>query len=122
MLTLVAGVNLVRAAMKVALGVDPGLPSPLPTRGVGYYLEYQPPTAARRVVSMTGLETLRGRPGVEEVTVHHGPGAALDPMDGSSNQVVTMLGLADDHQGVIDMNEHLYRDVKVEYEYDTPTE
>jgi biotin carboxylase len=122
MLKLAAGLDFPQAAMRVALGVDPDLPAPVSTRGVGYYLELQPPTAARRIRSIAGLETLRARPGVAEVTLEHEPGAALDPTDGSSNQVLTLLGLANDHQGVIDMNEHMYRDVQVEYEYDTSAE
>jgi len=119
MMSLVAGVDLIKAAMQIALGLDPGLPALPATHGVAYYVALQPPADARRIVAIDGVERLSSLPGVKRVNIKQKLGAELNPADGTSNMILVVLGLAPDHQGFLDVSEQVNRDVQVEYEYAT---
>jgi biotin carboxylase len=119
MMELVAGVDLVKAAMELALGIDPGLPALPPTEGVAYYITLQPPTDARRILAIDGVDEVRALPGVERMTLKQQLGAELDPANGTTNMILSVLGLAPDHRGFRVMSERVSHDVQVEYEYAT---
>ena len=101
MLRLAGGVDVMRATMRAALGLAPGVLSLPACRGVAYRFFYQPPSCARRLESIAGLDELRRLPGVDSVSLHHPPGTEIDARHGTRTYLFAVAGLAADHAGVV---------------------
>ncbi len=116
MLRLVAGVDLVQATIRAALGRPAGVDDLPETDGVGYRFFYQPPQSARRIVSIDGLDRLRLLPGVESVYLHHPPGTELDARHGTRTYLFAVVGKAADHRGVAAVDEFLRTEIRAVYD------
>ncbi len=99
MLADVAGVDLLAVAMRLALGLDPGVGRMPATTGVAFVLYLQAPSGMSRVESVEGLEAIRALEGVAEVELRRGPGQAVDWREGNHGHVASVRGTArgDDH-------------------------
>jgi biotin carboxylase len=116
MLALASGVQLVRLALRGALGSQPGLVGPVPTDGVAYRFFGQPPPGARRLRAIEGLDQVKQLPGVDRVDVHWGPGTMLDSSHGTRTYLYAVVGRAEDHAGVAAIDDFLRTRVTVEYD------
>ena len=115
MLRLAAGADMMRATMRAALGLAPGV-APLPVcQGVAWRFFFQPPTSARRLESIEGLDELRRRPGIDSVYLHHPPGTEIDARDGTRAYLFAVVGLADDHAGVVAADAFLQTGITARY-------
>ncbi len=121
MMQLTSDVDLIRQVMRVALHMDPAVPAMPATTGVAYRFFYQPPTSARRLISIEGIDALRRLPGVKSVVIHHNPGAELDAAHGTRTYLFAVVGHADDHAGVAAMHERMGREIVALYEHDHGT-
>lgn len=91
------GVDPRRLAFEVALGREPAIPAKPAIDGVAYLLCLYAPEGARRVVSASGLDTLRTAvPGIAEVEFNSSATHSLDWREGSDTRVVNVRGVAAD--------------------------
>jgi biotin carboxylase len=116
MLRLVAGVDLVKATMRAALGSAAGISELPETDGVGYRFFYQPPPSARRIVSIDGVDRLRALAGVESVHLHYPPGTEVDAAHGTRSYLFAVVGKAADHRGVAAVDEFLRTQIRAVYD------
>jgi hypothetical protein len=116
MLGLTTGVDLVKVAILAALGRPLGVEPMPPTDGVGYRFFYQPPSEARRVIAIDGLEDLRARPGVQSIRLHRPPGTHIDPSEGTRSYLFAVVGKAPDLDGLRAADEFLRTGIDVTYE------
>jgi biotin carboxylase len=117
MLRLAAGVDIVKLAMRAALGLPTevdGLPA---ASGVAYRFFYQPPSSARRLTSIGGLERLKLLPGVESLYLHHPPGTEIDARHGTRSYLFAVVGSAADYAGVRAVEEFLRTGITVVYDH-----
>jgi biotin carboxylase len=115
MLRLAAGVDIVKLAMRAALGLPTEVDRLPATSGVAYRFFFQPPSSARRLTSIDGLERLKLLPGVESVYLHHPPGTAIDARDGTRSYLFAVVGSADDYAGVLAVEEFLRTEITARY-------
>jgi biotin carboxylase len=116
MLRLAAGVDLVKLAMRASLGLDVAIRELPATHGVAYRFFFQPPSSARRLVSLDGLEDLKRLPGVESVYLHHPPGSEIDARDGTRNYLFAVVGYAAGYDGMLAVEEFLRNEITAVYE------
>jgi biotin carboxylase len=115
MLASAAGVDLFELSMRVALGERLELPGLFPCASVGYRFFYQPPMAARRVLSVDGLDRVAALPGVESVFLHRGPGREVDARQGTRAYIFSVVGSTADHDGVLATDRAIKETVDVAY-------
>lgn len=111
-----SGRDLLVDHLRSALGLPVDLDGLVACGRVGYRFFYQPPLAARRLVTLDGLPSLADVPGVADVTPHLSPGDALDPRQGTRAFLFSVVGAADDHDGVAQASRRLYELVDARYE------
>ncbi len=116
MLFQASGVSLVKLSMRVALGEPVAVDGPIPCARVGWCLLSQPPTSARRVVSVEGLDRLAGRPGVNEVFVNRAPGDRVDSRAGTRQYVYSVFGVSEDYDRLLEINRFLHEEVSIVYD------
>jgi biotin carboxylase len=116
MLALTTGIDLVKVAMLAALSEPLGVGQMPSTEGIGYRFFYQPPSDARRVIRLEGLEELRARPGVESVRLHRPPGTEIDPSEGTRSYLFAVVGKAQDLGQLLVTDEFLRTGIEAEYE------
>jgi len=117
MLQLAAGVDIVKLTMRAALGWATEVPDLPATSGVAYRFFFQPPSSARRLKAIDGLDRLKLLPGVESVLLHHPPGAEIDPRHGTRNYLFAVVGSAADYAGVLAVEEFLQTEITAVYDH-----
>jgi len=115
MLERAAGVSLLDLTLRVALGEPVRIDGPVPTDRIGYRFFLQPPTVSATVTAIEGIADFSDRDDVDTVSVHQGPGAALDWRDGSGNHIVAVVGSTDDHDQLQTAYRLLHQQVTVTY-------
>ncbi|MEB4210064.1 hypothetical protein [Mycobacterium sp. 94-17] len=115
MLERAAGVSLLDLTLRVALGEPVSVDGPVATERVGYRFFLQPPTVSATVTAIEGINDFTDRAEVDTVSVHQGPGAALDWRDGSGNHIVAVVGSTDDEQQLQAAYRLLHQEVTVSY-------
>ncbi len=117
MLRLAAGVDIIKATMQAALGLEPEASELPSTSGVAYRFFYQPPESARRLTAIDGVERLKLMPGVESAYLHHPPGTELDPGHGTRTYLFAVVGSASDYAGVLAVERFLQTEITAVYEH-----
>ncbi len=112
----VSTVNLFRSACQVAAGIPVRFEGLAPCFGVGFWLMLQPPVAARRVESVTGLEEVSALTGVDTVNLRRRPGDAVDWREGTDSQVLTVRGRTPDHQALAETIDSIRKKVAIDYD------
>lgn len=112
----VSTVNLFRAACQVAAGIPVRFEGLAPCLGVGFWLMLQPPMAATRVESVTGLEEVSALPGVDTVTLRRKPGEQVDWREGTDSQVLTVRGRTPDHRALAETIDQIRENVAIDYD------
>ena len=115
MLERAAGVSLLDLTLRVALGEQVSVDGPVATERIGYRFFLQPPTVAATVTAIEGINDFTDRDEVDTVSVHQGPGAALDWRDGSGNHIVAVVGSTDDEEQLQAAYRLLHQEVTVTY-------
>jgi biotin carboxylase len=112
----VSGVNLFQAVCQVATGARASFDKPVACSGVAFWWHEQPPTSARIVRSVRGVEELASLDTVEAVTVDRGPGQAVDWHAGYASRVATVRGWGPDHASVAAAHWAIKDLLRVDYE------
>lgn len=112
----VSTVNLFRAAFQVAAGIPVRFEGLTPCFGVGFWLMLQPPMAASRVESVTGLEEVSALTGVDTVNLRRKPAEAVDWREGTDSQVLTVRGRTPDHQALAETIDSIRKKVAIDYD------
>jgi biotin carboxylase len=117
MLRLATGLDIVRLTMRAALGWETEVGEFPATSGVAYRFFFQPPSSARRLTAIEGLDRLMLLPGVESSFLHYPPGTEIDPRHGTRTYVFAVVGSAADYTGVLAVEEFLKTGITAVYEY-----
>jgi biotin carboxylase len=116
MLHLAAGVEIVTLTMRAALGWETELDDLPSTSGVAYRFFFQPPSSARRLTAIHGLDRLKLLPGVDSVFLHYPPGTEIDAGHGTRTYVFAVVGSAADYAGVLAVEEFLRTEINAVYD------
>ncbi len=117
MVHIAADTDLLALYLQSALGQPIELDGPVRCDRIGYRLFYQPPVSARRVTAIGGLGAIGLLPGVDEVSIHIGPGDPVDAAQGSRSFIFSVVGAADAAAGVDEVNRRMYDLAVVTYEH-----
>ncbi len=115
MLERAAGVSLLDLTLRVALGEPVSVDGPVATDRIGYRFFLQPPTVSATVTSIEGINDFTDHAGVDTVSVHQRPGAALDWRDGSGNHIVAVVGSTENEEQLQAAYRLLHQEVTVTY-------
>jgi biotin carboxylase len=110
-----AGVPLLEWMLRVALAEPLHIDGPVECQRVGYRFFLQPPAMSATVRAIDGLDIVSDHPGVDAVSVHQGPGAALDWRDGTRTHIIAVVGSARDYEELLAVDQLLHREVSVTY-------
>ena len=99
----------------VALGESVSVDGPVAADRIGYRFFLQPPTVSATVTAIEGINDFSDHAGVDTVSVHQRPGAALDWRDGSGNHIVAVVGSTDDEKQLQAAYRLLHQEVAVTY-------
>ncbi len=115
MLERAAGLPLIELTLRVALGEQLRIEGPVPTERIGYRFFLQPPAQSATVAAVDGINVVSDYPGVDSISLHQGPGSALDWRDGSRTHIIAVVGSASDHEELQAVNRLLHKEVTVTY-------
>jgi biotin carboxylase len=115
MLERAAGFSLLDLTLRVALGEPVSVDGPVATDRIGYRFFLQPPTVSAIVTAIDGINDFSDRDEVDTVSVHQGPGSALDWRDGTGNHIVAVVGSTDDEEQLQAAYRLLHQEVTVSY-------
>jgi biotin carboxylase len=96
----VSEINLFVVACQVAAGIPFALDGLAPCDGVGFWLMFQPPMAARRLVAVDGLAEVSALPGVTSASLNKSAGEEVDWQRGTYARVATVSGRVADHRAL----------------------
>ncbi len=116
MLFQASGLSIFELSMRVALGETVVVDGPVPCARVGWRFLFQPPTAARRVVSIEGLDRLAALSGVNEVFVNRSPGDPIDWREGTRHYIYSVHGVAADYDELLEIGRFIHEEVSIAYE------
>jgi biotin carboxylase len=97
MLERASGFSILRAALRLALGIPVGLDGPVPCSRIGYLLYVFPASDLMRIDAVEGLSELRAVDDVDEIVLVRGPGQLVDWQEGSEAHVFHLAGTTRDH-------------------------
>jgi biotin carboxylase len=117
MLRLAAGVEIVTLTMRAALGWETEVAELPATAGVAYRFFFQPPSSARRLTAIDGLDRLNALPGVESIFLHYPPGTEINASDGTRTYVFAVVGSAADYDGVLAVESFLRTGISAAYDH-----
>lgn len=107
--------NLFEVACQIAAGTPVEFAQLVVCAGVGFWLMFQPPMAARQVVAIDGLDEVSSLSEVDSAVVKRAPGAEVDWEEGTDSTVVTVRGRVADHDALAETIELIRRTVKIHY-------
>jgi biotin carboxylase len=115
MLDRAAGIPLLEWTFRVALAEPLRIDGPVVCDRIGYRFFLQPPAMSATVRAIDGVEAVNDHPSVDSVSVHQGPGAALDWRDGTRTHIIAVVGAAADLEELQAVDRLLHREVSVTY-------
>jgi biotin carboxylase len=115
MLERAAGLLLIELTLRVALGEETVIDGPVPTKQIGYRFFLQPPAISATVATIEGLNAVSDHAGVDSISVHQGPGSALDWKDGTRTYIIAVVGSASDYAELQAVERLLHQEVTVTY-------
>ncbi len=116
MLSQASGVSLFDLSIRAALGERVVVDGPVPCTRVGWRITFQPPTSARRVVSIEGLDRLAELAGVNAIFVNRSPGDPVDWREGTGHYIYEVSGVSADYDGLLEIDRFLHEEVSIVYD------
>jgi biotin carboxylase len=116
LLQLVGAPPLLPEAMRFAVRESDGDLALLQSEKVAFCAMYQPPMQARRLVELSGLDAVAQLPGVTGVILDRRVGDAIDWRRGTTSRLLTVYGVADDHDHLYELYQQIQRSVVAGYE------
>ncbi|MGO9334561.1 MAG: ATP-grasp domain-containing protein [Acidimicrobiales bacterium] len=113
MLFQASGVSLFDLSIRAALGERVVVDGPVPCTRVGWRFLFQPPTSARRVVSIEGLDRLAELAGVNAIFVNRSPGDTVDWREGTGHYIYEVTGVSADYDGWLEVDRFLNEQVSI---------
>lgn len=114
MLRAASGVDLYPLALRLALGEKASFDSLVACERIGWLLYVQAPSSMHEVRAIHGLDELGQWPEVREVVVNRGPGGRVDWREGNHGHVFSVLGVARDHEHLLELERRVHREVVIE--------
>jgi|HubBroStandDraft_2_1064218.scaffolds.fasta_scaffold11486_4 biotin carboxylase len=114
MLADATGVELLPIAIRLALGEEIVFDTMPRCAQIGYLLYVQAPLAMHTIRAVDGLDGLRARPGVLEVTLNRGPGRSVDWRAGNHGHVFSVRGSVTDHEMLSAIEQHATTEVQIQ--------
>ena len=111
-----SGFSLLQSTMSAALGGAPAGTDLVPCERIGYRINVQPPTWARRVRSIDGIDALRSLPGVTSVGVLRNDGDPVDWRLGTDELVLVVIGSVASLDALEEVRFEIDKAVTVDYE------
>jgi biotin carboxylase len=108
------GRSLVQLAMAAALGRADVAATPAP-QCVAYQLCIAPPTWARSLIRLDGVDAVRALPGVRRVDVTHAAGDTVDWRKGTASSVAVVHGEVADHAALAQLTRDVEATILPEY-------
>jgi hypothetical protein len=102
--------------MSAALGGAPAGTDLVPCERIGYRINVQPPTWARRVRSIVGIDALHALPGVTSVGVLRNDDDPVDWRLGTDELVLAIIGSVASLDALEDVRGEIDKAVTVHYE------
>lgn len=109
------GLPLLELTLRLAMGEAVVVDGPVPSERIGYRLFLQPPSMSATIGAIDGIDAISDHPQVDTVSVHQGPGAALDWRDGSRNHILAVVGSVSSHEELRAVERLLHQEVTVTY-------
>ncbi len=116
LLTLAGGSPLLPQAMRFAVRESDGDISPSPSEHVAFCAMYQAPMEAQRLLELSGLDVVAQLPGIEQVIPDCRVGDALDWRRGTLSRLLTVYGVADDHDHLYQLYQQIQLSIVARYE------
>ena len=116
MLSQASGVSLFDLSIRAALGERVVVDGPVPCARVGWRFLFQPPTSARRVVSIEGLDRLAELAGVNAIFVNRSPGDPVEWREGTRHYIYSAFGVSADYDGLLEVDRFLHEQVSILYD------
>jgi biotin carboxylase len=113
---LAAGLPLMQLCLRLALGEHIVVNGPLDCQRVAYRFYCEPPMSAQKLLGFSGLQELRGAPGIVKIDVHKQIGDQVDWRNGSLDKIFQVTGVVADHAELAEHYRACTEDVKVTYE------
>jgi biotin carboxylase len=113
MLADISEIELLRDALRIALGESVEYEQPLSADRVGFLFYVHAPFWMRRVTAVDGLDRLSADPNVTEVTLNRGPGKSVDWHEGNHGYVFSVLGTAADHDALEAIDHRVHTEVQI---------
>lgn len=114
MLERASGFNLLRTALRLAVGDPVGLKGPVECFRTGYLLYVFPPSGVEWIDSVEGLSDLRQVEGVDEIALVRGPGQRIDWREGTEAHVFHFAGTTRDLEELRSLIASMARLVRIE--------
>jgi biotin carboxylase len=114
-----AGFDLLEWTLRSALGESLAVPAPLLCARIGYRLFLQAPPLVGTVEGIDGLAALADQRGVDNITIHRGPGSAVDWREGSRDFIIAVVGSVSDYSSLLAIERLMHRVVRVNYRRET---
>ncbi|MGO8872396.1 MAG: ATP-grasp domain-containing protein [Acidimicrobiales bacterium] len=112
----VSSVNMFTVACQIAAGTPVRFEHLANCQGVGFWLMLQPPTSARQVLAIEGLDEVSALCGIDVVTVNRRPGTEVDWREGTDSRVVTVRGHVADHDALAEKIESIRHALIIRYD------
>lgn len=113
MLSDITDMQLLRLAMRIALGEEIRYERPLAPERVGFLFYVHAPRSMRRVTAVDGLEQLCRDLCVTESILNRGPGQAVDWREGNHGHVFSVRGTAADHDELEEIDRRVHSEVVI---------
>jgi glutathione synthase/RimK-type ligase-like ATP-grasp enzyme len=116
LLSLAGTPSLLFEAIRFSLGESDGDLTRFRIENVPFCAMYQPPMEARRLVELTGLEIVGELQGVTGVVPDRRVGDSLDWRRGTLTRLLTVYGVARDHDHLYELHQQIQRSIVARYE------
>jgi biotin carboxylase len=109
----ITDIELLRVAMRVALGEQVHYERPLIPERIGFLFYVHAPRSMRRVTAVEGLEQLCEDPRVTEGILSRGPGQEVDWREGNHGYVFSLRGTVADYDELEEIDRRVHADVRI---------
>jgi biotin carboxylase len=113
MLADITDMELLKVAMRIALGEELHYEQPLKPERLGFLFYVHAPRWMRQISAVEGLERLCEDPCVTEGILNRGPGQAVDWREGNHGHVFSLRGTVADHDELEEIDRRVHSEVRI---------